>query len=96
MVARTPALDDAPAKRLGYRGSMPVWGRIQRAGAVALPVLSIAFLLARGGCSPDVPFISKSADSPWITVPSVVSAQLQQWGHADVPRASFVRSFAAI
>ena len=72
------------------------WQRIHRMGAAALVVGSVGFLVVRGGCSPDVPFISQSHRAPWIAPPSAVSAELQQWGREQVPVARFSRRLAEL
>jgi hypothetical protein len=64
-------------------------------GAVALPVLSIGLLVVRASLSPDVPFISQSDGAPWIAPPFPVSAELRQWGRAEVPVAGFSRHFSS-
>lgn len=67
------------------------WGRIQRAGAVALVLLSGAALLARGAWSEDVPFLRDAPGAPWVMAPEPVSAALQQWKRQAAPRTIFTR-----
>jgi hypothetical protein len=69
------------------------WGRIQRAGAVALALLPLAAAALHARCSPDVPFLASARGAAWIMPPTPVSAAIQQWGRSVAPVASFVRSF---
>jgi hypothetical protein len=72
------------------------WQWLQRAGAVALVVGSVGFLVVRGTTSPDVPFISQSEQAPWIAPPDQVSAALHQWGFEQVPVARYARSVSEL
>jgi hypothetical protein len=70
------------------------WGRLQRAGAVALLLGSLAVAVVRCSFSADVPFVWPSKSSPWRMAPVPVSAALQQWGRVDAPVTVFSRRFA--
>jgi hypothetical protein len=69
------------------------WGRIQRAGAVALVLLPLAAAALHARCSPDVPFLPSARGAAWIMPPAPVSAAIQQWGLSVAPVAAFVRRF---
>jgi hypothetical protein len=69
------------------------WGRIQRAGAVALLLLPLAAAALHARCSPDVPFLPSARGAAWIMPPAPVSAAIQQWGVSSAPVAAFVRRF---
>jgi len=72
------------------------WQWLQRVGAAALVVGSVAFLVVRGATSPDVPFISQSEQAPWIAPPTRVSAVLRQWGQEQVPVARYSRDVSEL
>jgi len=72
---------------------MLAWGRLQRVGAVALVALPLGLLGVRACHSPDFPFLWRDAGAPWIMAPVPPSAQLEQWGRADVPVVTFSRVF---
>jgi hypothetical protein len=54
--------------------------------------LSAGFFALRCATSQEIPFLSQTAEAPWIMPPSRVSAELHQWGHASVPVFSFRRA----
>lgn len=69
------------------------WGRIQLAGAVALVIFPVSFLVLRCSVSPAIPFISQTREAPWVMAPRQVSAKLQQWGATRIPVDTFKGSF---
>jgi hypothetical protein len=64
---------------------LPGWGRLQRAGAVALVVLSCGAALARCAGSDELPFLLPDAGPAWWMPPSPVGAELMQWGRERAP-----------
>jgi hypothetical protein len=69
------------------------WGRLQRAGAVALVVLSSAVALGNCARSDAVPFLWPDSGPGWWMAPGPVNAELQQWGREAAPRTRFSRRF---
>jgi hypothetical protein len=67
------------------------WGRLQRAGAVALVALSCAAALGHCALSDAVPFLVPDSGPPWWMAPRPVSAELEQWGRAETPVTRFSR-----
>ena len=65
------------------------WGRVQRVGAVALVVGSLAFAGAGSCWDPAVPFLGARAGAEWIGAPRPVSPALEQWGAERAPVVSF-------
>jgi len=61
------------------------WGRLQRAGAVALVVLSCGVAVAHCGLSSELPFLWPGSAPAWWMPPEPVSADLMQWGQDEVP-----------
>jgi hypothetical protein len=68
---------------------------LQRAGAVALPLVAVLFLWLRCAYSPQVMFISQDPRAPWIVAPSEVTAVAQIAGPAGSVATEFSRSFDA-
>ena len=83
-----PAVADRPAQSTGIS-----WHRVQRTGALALLVLAPAALFLRCAADPEVPFLFRDANAPWITPAVRVSADLQQWGREEIPLARFASRF---
>src|SRR5262249_8227033 len=67
------------------------WGVLQRAGAVALVVLSCAAAGARCALSDRVPFLLADRGPGWWMADLPVSADLMQWGRERVPVTRFWR-----
>jgi hypothetical protein len=67
------------------------WGRLQRAGAVALVALSCGVALARCALSDDVPFLVPDSGPPWWMPPAPVAADLMQWGRESTPVTRYAR-----
>ncbi|HEX5066626.1 MAG TPA: hypothetical protein VFY49_10965, partial [Myxococcota bacterium] len=67
------------------------WGRLQRAGAAALVLLSCAAALGHCALSPRVPFLMPDGGPGW-WMPSVpVAADLMQWGRPTAPVTRYAR-----
>ncbi len=60
-----------------------------------LVLAPLGFVLGRCAGSDQIPFLRRSASMPWIAPATPVSAQLEQWGRADVPVARFEKRFRA-
>ncbi len=72
------------------------WGRLQRAGAVALVALSCATALGHCALSDAVAFLPPDAGPPWWMAPRPVSAELEQWGRAETPVTRFSREIRLV
>jgi hypothetical protein len=62
--------------------------------AAVILLLPLSWVALR--CASDeLPLLRQSAEAPWIMAPAKVSADLEQWGRADVPVVRFSRRFPA-
>src|SRR5262245_44905163 len=67
------------------------WGRLQRAGAVALVALSGAVAIGHCALSERVPFLLPDGGPGWWMADVPVGADLMQWGSATVEATRFTR-----
>ena len=53
--------------------------------------LSLGAVLLRCALSPDVPFVRREPQAPWMMPPAPVSAFLEQWGEEEAPVTRYTR-----